>query len=855
MKPYKKRKMWLGMVLVAGIVAGFSATPGESAPGSSLVAPTVATFVGVTVADIRGAGVNVEPARLLADSPPFPSGEDLVKAMRDQGVRIVRLTYAMDHDFSLAKNGGWKEVFRRLEAGNIKVIVAMMTRLPDTCKCGVVGPRIVDLDTLIAREKEVLDHIRQQHDGAYPVNLVAIDVSSEPAINDPPTVSKLPILVNAMKEYSGLPVFIGGWVGDRLSGTGAGNLCHNGAVLGDVLSPHIYMGKTGVAASPPSLDPSTPPIQGIGRNQTAVTSPAFSPPAASVLYAIINANGPDSGTPQGVTGTVTSTGKALTWRLLVKSNAQVAGALGGAVEVWYAFNPDAQANIQVSAQLAVPASASAPDGYLQTLVFNNADPLQTGAAVKAVSTLTPQVPSATLKTTQINSWVWGVINTTDNDTVGTPLSGQSLSASARNTTSRRAWWTQRTSSGTLKENTSVTIGSSLPSVHFNMAAFEVLQSPTSGADRPGIPARDPSTPGLKGIGVGQNSVTSPPFSPPGGAVLYAVVVANGPDTGTPQSVTGVTSTGWPLNWQLLANPLQGTMARSNAQSPGALGGAAEVWWAYNPTPQAGITVTARLAVPSAGSAPDGFLQTLVVKNAAFDQTGAALSVTSSATPAVPSGTVTTAVPGAWGWGVVSGWSSATVGTPGDGQSLSARSQNSTTGKAWWSQHRKATTSWSPAAGMNVTLNDKAPMVTYNMVTFEVRPGPVTDPTVFKDATTEYLATVKQSLREAGCSALPPIFVGEYGAKSGVPPHQGPGTPQHQQAVIRGTYDALKAEQATYGITGALIWQVSPLAVQSRDAYALFSYAIAAPASCPGCITIKEATFFPAYFDLPRFTFP
>jgi len=830
------------------------------------------TRTGITIADVAGAGVDVSPYDVAVDDPNrVPSGQALVDTMEQQGVEIVRLTYVFDDDRVLATNGGWETVFSRLQAAGIDAVLGMFTLAGGAdCNCGLNVQRAIidDEQRLIAREKEVLDHIRQQHDGAFPPNLVGIDAMNEPATNHPPTMQKLPTIINAIKEYSDLPTFIGGWVGDQNTGRGAGTLCQGGSFVGDVYSPHIYKGDAGVIQASPSLDPSTPAVRVIGGNAMSVTSPPFSPPANGIIFAIVTANGPDAGTPQSVEA-VTSTGTGLAWRLLgdttsqpARSNVQAPGLLGGTAEVWWAFNANAQSNITVTAQLVVPSSALSPDGFLQTLVFNNADPHQEDADVTTVASITPQVPSATVRTTQTNAWVWAAVSNWSNETVGTPAGGQGISASSRNTTTHRAWWTQRTSAGTAPAQTNVTISDTGPSVRFNMVAFEVQWLPSRGADGPGQPARDGATSYIRGIGANQTAVTSPAFNAPAGSVIYATVMANGPDTGTPQSVTGVSNTGTSLNWQLLTNPISGTVARSNLQSPGVLGGTAEVWWAYNPTAQTSIMVTAQLAVRSVSS-PDGFLEAVVVNNAAPDQTGAAIAKSSSAAPALPTTTFKAAVPGTLVWSAVSNGTNATTGTAGPGQSIWRTSRNQTTNKAWWIQQRTAPIAWTSAAGTDITTSATAPSVAYNMVTFEVRPGPIADPAVYAAATSTYLQNAATELAAAGCTDLPPMFVTEYGAKNGVVPSEGPGTPQHQQAVIGGTYDALKAKQTSHNITGALIWAIvginqpyrMPPRVQRSAPFPMINYRVLDQTQCPGCTVIGPSTYAPAYFDLPSRTFP
>jgi hypothetical protein len=216
-------------------------------------------------------------------------------------------------------------------------------------------------------------------------------------------------------------------------------------------------------------------IRGLTNGFRDVTSPAFTPPSGSVIYAVFVSNGPNSGAAQALTG-VTNTGTPLTWHLLKRSNAQSA-TLGGDVEVWWAFNATSQSNVRVSGHLAIPAGSGNPDGYLQTPVFDHAAADQSNAAAVAKSSSRPAKPSATLTTSAPNSWVWGAVSNWTNSIVGTAGSGQSLVAQSHNPDTGKSWWSQRRNAVTPKRQTAVNIDVGEPNVAYNMVAFEVLAGP------------------------------------------------------------------------------------------------------------------------------------------------------------------------------------------------------------------------------------------------------------------------------------------------------------------------------------------------------------------------------------------
>ena len=123
-------------------------------------------------------------------------------------------------------------------------------------------------------------------------------------------------------------------------------------------------------------------------NVTATTSPQFSPPAGTVVYAAFSMDSPASSSITTVTS-VSNSGTPLAWHLLGRENHNNGSSVGGFVEVWWADNPAAQSSIAATATFSQPTkNVPAPVGDFQILVMDNAAPDQSAAAWSSAYTFT-----------------------------------------------------------------------------------------------------------------------------------------------------------------------------------------------------------------------------------------------------------------------------------------------------------------------------------------------------------------------------------------------------------------------------------------------------------------------------------
>lgn len=218
-------------------------------------------------------------------------------------------------------------------------------------------------------------------------------------------------------------------------------------------------------------------------------------------------------------------------------------------------------------------------------------------------------------------------------------------------------------------------------------------------------ALDASTPAAVNVAINATAPVTASFTPPSGALLVAFVSMDGPQTGTPQTMSSVT--GGSLTWTL--------WKRSNAQHNPNLGGTAEVWWATIPS-SASMTVTAHPAVTTHAG---GLLYVGVFTGAATSITGAASTNASSGTgglAATITASLTTGLANSWVWGVLNNFQNSTAPTVPSGQTNQAHNLNATNGNYWWVQKQNATTT---SSGTSVTINDTAPSVRWQLVVVEI----------------------------------------------------------------------------------------------------------------------------------------
>jgi hypothetical protein len=203
-------------------------------------------------------------------------------------------------------------------------------------------------------------------------------------------------------------------------------------------------------------------------------------------------------------------------------------------------------------------------------------------------------------------------------------------------------------------------------------------------------------------GTANRTLVSPAISWTANTLLVALVSADAGSTRGNNSVQSViNSGGLALTW---------TRAVSSAGQPGT----AEVWWAFAPTPRAGVTVTARLARSSTGS-----MTVMALTNAASSLVGAATAATNAATGA-PSATITTTrdMSMVLGVGILQGLTH--VLTPSAGQVIVSRTGAANGRDTFWTQRAVPNV---PSAGTGVTISDTyGPTMpdTWNLAVVEIR---------------------------------------------------------------------------------------------------------------------------------------
>jgi hypothetical protein len=240
-------------------------------------------------------------------------------------------------------------------------------------------------------------------------------------------------------------------------------------------SSSVNVGVTNTPAVGATLDASTPGPVAIVNNVPTTLTPAFSPPAASVLYVALSLDAAaGSGT---VLASVSNSGVPLTWRLLGRENHSNRTTIGGDVEVWWAYNAGAQSGITVTGNYnTLTKNVPAPVGDLQVLVFNNAAADQSTAAWSPAWLIngTSGTPSATVTTTATGSRVLGVFDSWNSSASPTPGTGQTVQSLVLNPTDVDGYWVQiRTSP--VASPSSIVMGATLAdTTEWHALAWEVL---------------------------------------------------------------------------------------------------------------------------------------------------------------------------------------------------------------------------------------------------------------------------------------------------------------------------------------------------------------------------------------------
>jgi hypothetical protein len=231
---------------------------------------------------------------------------------------------------------------------------------------------------------------------------------------------------------------------------------------------------TGPRPATVSLDPSTPPVATVTNNATSVVSPAFSPPANTVLFAVFSMDSlPGSG---DFVAAVANNGTPLRWTQTNLENHTNNTNVGGYVQVFWAYNANAQTGIRVAGRFNAPTkNAVPPVGLFQVLVVDHAKTNQAAAASKIAWNVTgTSAPTATLTTTAPNSRVFGVFDNWDSSTTPTVPAGQTITSIVLNSTDRDAYWVQARTAPTAVPS-AVTMNVTAPSnIHWHLIAWEIL---------------------------------------------------------------------------------------------------------------------------------------------------------------------------------------------------------------------------------------------------------------------------------------------------------------------------------------------------------------------------------------------
>jgi len=197
-----------------------------------------------------------------------------------------------------------------------------------------------------------------------------------------------------------------------------------------------------------------------------IATTAFTTSAANeLLLAFVATDNSGSGTNTTVSSMA---GGSLAWTMVKRTNTQ-----RGTSEIWRAFAPTVLSNATVTATLSVSTAAS-----ITVVTFTGASTAGTGGsgAIGATGTANSAkgAPSASLTTTQANSWVFGVGNDWDNAIGRTVPTGQTLVHQYLSTLGD-TYWVQSQTAATPVAGTVVTINDTAPATdRYNLTIVEVL---------------------------------------------------------------------------------------------------------------------------------------------------------------------------------------------------------------------------------------------------------------------------------------------------------------------------------------------------------------------------------------------
>jgi hypothetical protein len=216
----------------------------------------------------------------------------------------------------------------------------------------------------------------------------------------------------------------------------------------------------------------TAPAVVTNNTATTFTTATFSPPANSLIVALVSLDGNGS-TP--TTGTVTDSGSH-TWTRLIRANAT--GGVGGAAEVWVLYTSTGLTNITVTV---TATGGTTPGGQLAVKVLLGASSTQTGATATVASN--SATASASITTTVTASWVYGAVINWANSTAYTANGSTTLIAGHSDTTNGD-WYGAHKATAATGTPGATTLGFTNTAAAVNLAMAEILASTAAPAIAP-----------------------------------------------------------------------------------------------------------------------------------------------------------------------------------------------------------------------------------------------------------------------------------------------------------------------------------------------------------------------------------
>lgn len=210
------------------------------------------------------------------------------------------------------------------------------------------------------------------------------------------------------------------------------------------------------------------------------TTAQFSPPANSLIVAMIGADGGAS----TVTAALSDSGSH-TWSLLKRQNTASGGAVGGTAEIWCLYTASGLTNITATATMSGSTAAGA---NLVVKVLTGAASTQTGATQGASGTGS-STANLSITTTTNGAHVYGAVINYANSTAYT-ANGSSTIIDGLSDSTNGDWYAAWKASADVGTPGATTLGFTNTSANFNIAAVEIL--PASGSSfiaAPGVMLR------------------------------------------------------------------------------------------------------------------------------------------------------------------------------------------------------------------------------------------------------------------------------------------------------------------------------------------------------------------------------